>query len=128
MTTTLPGQSYRTRSNPTVTRNTTGSPTRLSLTNAHICSPFARKKSYLQAAAETNQNPTKQAMSRAEYLQKYLTKDDPTKKKTKKRKRKETGVVIADDDVLGWDNNKGDVDEDDPVTSMVPRPTHTAQI
>jgi len=64
----------------------------------------------------------------AEYLQKYLTKDDSAKKKTKKRKRKETGVVIADDDVLGWDNNKGDGDEDDPVTSMVPRPTHTAQI
>ncbi|PWW75506.1 hypothetical protein C7212DRAFT_280803 [Tuber magnatum] len=56
-------------------------------------------------------------MSRAEYLQKYLTKDDSTRKKTaKKRKRKETGVIIADDDVLGWDNNKENGDEDDPVT------------
>ncbi|CAZ80106.1 unnamed protein product [Tuber melanosporum] len=55
-------------------------------------------------------------MSRAEYLQKYLTKDDSTKKKAKKRKRKDTGVIIADDDVLGWNNNKEDGDEDDPVT------------
>ncbi|CUS11685.1 unnamed protein product [Tuber aestivum] len=54
-------------------------------------------------------------MSRAEYLQKYLTKDDSTKK-AKKRKRKEAGVIIADDDVLGWDNNKENGDEDDPVT------------
>lgn len=104
----------------------------LPLTNEHMLS-FARIKNYEKKAiyklpTKTNQNSTKQAMSRAEYLQKYLTKDDPTKKKTKKRKRKETGVVIADDDVLGWDNNKEDGDEDDPVTSMIPRPTHCPDI
>ncbi|KAG0638938.1 Pre-mRNA-splicing factor of RES complex-domain-containing protein [Tuber brumale] len=55
-------------------------------------------------------------MSRAEYLQKYLTKDDSTKKKAKKRKRKDAGVIVADDDVPGWNNNNEDGDEDDPVT------------
>lgn len=59
-------------------------------------------------------------MSLANYLaQKYLTKDEPEKKKNKKRKRKEKegGVIIADDDVLGWDQGKDDDDGDGPVTS-----------
>ena len=56
-------------------------------------------------------------MSRADYLaQKYLTADPPADKKSKKRKRKakETpGLVIADDDVSGWNAAVVDDNDDD---------------
>lgn len=58
-------------------------------------------------------------MSLADYLaQNYLTKDDSAKK-TKKRKRKAQAggnVIIADDDILGWDEGKGKSDEEDEAT------------
>jgi pre-mRNA-splicing factor CWC26 len=66
-------------------------------------------------------NSTVPIMSLADYLAKnYLTADPvPEKKKKKKRKDKavESGLVIADDDVLGWtkDTGRGD-DEDGPLT------------
>lgn len=57
-------------------------------------------------------------MSLADYLAKnYLTADGPTEKKSKKRKRKGTsavspGLVIAEDDILGW-NAASAKNEDD---------------
>ena len=59
-------------------------------------------------------------MSLADYLaKKYLTADPKPEKKSKKRKRKdgESGLVIADDDALGWktEDTVGD-DEDGPAT------------
>lgn len=59
-------------------------------------------------------------MSLADYLAKnYLTADSKREKKSKKRKRKdgESGLVIADDDALGWNTNDtaGD-NEDGPIT------------
>ena len=59
-------------------------------------------------------------MSLADYLAKnYLTADSEREKKSKKRKRKdgESGLVIADDDALGWNTNDtaGD-NEDGPIT------------
>lgn len=60
-------------------------------------------------------------MSLAQYLaENYLTPDSPSDKKTKKRKRKngvQSGLVIADDDALGWDRNATqDTDNDGPLT------------
>ena len=62
-------------------------------------------------------------MSLADYLaKKYLTADAPAEKSAKKRKRKgaataSTGLVIADDDAPGWDDNKAEnEDEDGPTT------------
>ena len=60
-------------------------------------------------------------MSLADYLAKNYLTADPVPEKKKKRKRKdktaESGLVIADDDVLGWtkDTGRGD-DEDGPLT------------
>lgn len=60
-------------------------------------------------------------MSLADYLAKnYLTADSQPEKKSKKRKRKDGtfGLVIADDDALGWNaNGSTNADEDAPVTS-----------
>lgn len=62
-------------------------------------------------------------MSLADYLAKnYLTADSRPEKKTKKRKRKDAiqpGLVIAEDDALGW-NTSGIVnaDEDAPFTGQ----------
>ena len=60
-------------------------------------------------------------MSLADYLAKnYLTADSKPEKKSKKRKRKEasSGLIIADDDCLGWDpNGTAKEDEDGPLTS-----------
>lgn len=65
-------------------------------------------------------------MSLTEYLARnYLTADSrpEKKKKTKKRKQKDTiqsGLVIADDDALGWNTNGAvDADEDAPLTSQL---------
>ncbi|KAI9877795.1 MAG: Pre-mRNA-splicing factor cwc26 [Pleopsidium flavum] len=63
-------------------------------------------------------------MSLADYLAKnYLTADASTDKKGRKRKRKSaqtpaTGLIIADDDALGWNSNNGTArdDDDGPVT------------
>lgn len=59
-------------------------------------------------------------MSLADYLAKnYLTADKKPEKKTKKRKRKEdaaSGLIIADDDALGWDRDgTGNADDDAPL-------------
>ena len=59
-------------------------------------------------------------MSLADYLAKnYLTADPTPDKKSKKRKRKETssGLVIADDDAVGWSQNTSiNADEENPLT------------
>ena len=60
-------------------------------------------------------------MSLADYLaKKYLTADSKPKKKPKKRTPKDTtsGLIIADDDALGWKpGDSSNADEDAPVTS-----------
>ncbi|KAF2144982.1 uncharacterized protein K452DRAFT_305932 [Aplosporella prunicola CBS 121167] len=62
-------------------------------------------------------------MSLADYLAKnYLNADPSTGKKTKKQKRKhkaakDEGLIIADDDAMGWDNGPNQQeDEDTPMT------------
>jgi pre-mRNA-splicing factor CWC26 len=59
-------------------------------------------------------------MSLADYLAKnYLTADSKPEKKSKKRKRKDAadGLIIADDDDLGWSTSKTTQGDDDgPVT------------
>ena len=55
-------------------------------------------------------------MSLADYLAKnYLTADSKAEKKSKKRKRKngESGLIIADDDALGWNSNNTTGDNED---------------
>ncbi|KAL8774555.1 MAG: hypothetical protein Q9209_000928 [Squamulea sp. 1 TL-2023] len=56
-------------------------------------------------------------MSLADYLAKnYLTADSKPEKKSKKRKRKDgahLGLVIADDDALGWGAKAADADDDE---------------
>ena len=78
-------------------------------------------------------------MSLADYLAKnYLTADSPkqTEKKSKKRKRKagtpsESGLIIAEDDITGWEKKSCSVDEDAPTTGIIIRipfpslPPHT---
>ena len=60
-------------------------------------------------------------MSLADYLAKnYLTADSKPKKKSKKRTQKDatSGLIIADDDALGWKpDGSSNADEDAPVTS-----------
>lgn len=60
-------------------------------------------------------------MSLADYLAKnYLTADSKPDKKSKKRKRKDgsqAGLIIADDDALGWNpNGDAHADEEAPLT------------
>ncbi|MCJ1379335.1 Pre-mRNA-splicing factor cwc26 [Xylographa soralifera] len=59
-------------------------------------------------------------MSLADYLAKnYLTADSKSEKRSKKRKRKgdSDGLIIADDDPLGWSSTTAAKEEDDgPVT------------
>ncbi len=60
-------------------------------------------------------------MSLADYLAKnYLTADSKLDKKSKKRKRKDgtgSGLIIADDDALGWDRNGvANADDEGPLT------------
>ena len=61
-------------------------------------------------------------MSLADYLaQNYLTADSKPEKKSKKRKRKDVsdGLIIADDDNLGWSTGKtARGDDDGPITGM----------
>lgn len=61
-------------------------------------------------------------MALADYLAKnYLTADPKPEKKSKKRKRKDAsfGLVIADDDALGWNpNNITNADDDTPLTGQ----------
>ncbi len=67
-------------------------------------------------------------MSLADYLAKnYLTADNVGHKTSKKRKRKPgqastTGLIIADDDALGWASNHDDAKDDDdgPLTGTQP--------
>ena len=59
-------------------------------------------------------------MSLADYLAKnYLTADSKPETSSKKRKRKAalaSGLIIADDDALGWDRNStGNHDDDAPL-------------
>lgn len=67
-------------------------------------------------------------MSLADYLAKnYLTADSPkqTEKKSKKRKRKagtstlESGLIIAEDDITGWEKKNDSGDEDAPTTGIM---------
>ncbi|KAF2852788.1 hypothetical protein T440DRAFT_445446 [Plenodomus tracheiphilus IPT5] len=52
-------------------------------------------------------------MSLADYLAKnYLTADSEKKSKKRKRKNKDVGLIIDDDDNLGW-KDKADVDDED---------------
>ena len=67
-------------------------------------------------------------MSLADYVaKKYLTADSSSDKRTKKRKRKgnktaHEGLLIADDDALGWNPNGQEDDADDrPLTSEAPQ-------
>lgn len=71
-------------------------------------------------------------MSLADYLAKnYLTADSPkqTEKKLKKRKRKvgttttKSGLIIAEDDITGWEKKNGSADEDAPTTGIDSFPT-----
>ena len=80
-------------------------------------------------------------MTLADYLAKnYLTADssEQTEKKSKKRKRKaggggttKSGLIIAEDDITGWEKKNGSADEDTPTTGIKiyriplpsPRPT-----
>ena len=60
-------------------------------------------------------------MSLADYLsKKYLTADSKVEMKSQKRKRKhgtQAGLIIADDDALGWDRNGAAIAEDEgPLT------------
>jgi len=61
-------------------------------------------------------------MSLADYLAKnYLTADSKPEKKTKKRKRKDAsdGLIIADDDDLGWSTSEVMREDDDgPITGL----------
>ncbi|KAF1987348.1 hypothetical protein K402DRAFT_393059 [Aulographum hederae CBS 113979] len=62
-------------------------------------------------------------MSLQNYLtKKYLNPDKPIKKKSKKRKRdgtESTGLVIADDNILGWDEKDADDNDDDDGPTIV---------
>ena len=63
-------------------------------------------------------------MSLADYLAKnYLTADLTLVKKPKKRKRKDgaaSGLIIADDDALGWDREgTGNADDDAPLEGEI---------
>ena len=59
-------------------------------------------------------------MSLADYLAKnYLTADSKPEKRSKKRKRKDAsdGLIIADDDALGWSSSRAIQEDDDgPLT------------
>ena len=65
-------------------------------------------------------------MSLADYLAKnYLTADSQPEKKAKKRKRKDAsqaGLIIADDDALGWGSKAVDADDDDAPVNGIPPP------
>ena len=52
----------------------------------------------------------------ADYLAKnYLTADSEKKSKKRKRKNRDAGLVIQDDDSLGWQDKAGDDDDDAPM-------------
>lgn len=58
-------------------------------------------------------------MSLADYLAKnYLTADSEKKSKKRKRKNKDAGLVIDDDDSLGWKDKAEEDDEDAPMIGM----------
>ena len=69
-------------------------------------------------------------MSLANYLAKnYLTADSKTEKKSKIHKRKEAsdGLIIADDNSLGWDSNDGPLMLDRRGITKVPANAYPAQ-
>lgn len=52
----------------------------------------------------------------ADYLAKnYLTADSEKKSKKRKRKNKDAGLIIEDDDNLGWKDKADDDDDDAPM-------------
>lgn len=55
----------------------------------------------------------------ADYLAKnYLTADSEKKSKKRKRKNKDAGLIIDDDDSLGWKDKADDDDEDAPMIGI----------
>jgi pre-mRNA-splicing factor CWC26 len=57
----------------------------------------------------------------ADYLAKnYLTADSEKKSKKRKRKNKDAGLIIDDDDNLGWKEKADGDDEDAPMISTDP--------
>lgn len=73
-------------------------------------------------------------MSLADYLAKnYLTADSKPDKRSKKRKRKDglserSGLIIADDDALGWTHNGAAGDDDDGPVTGIPSLGHSFSI
>jgi hypothetical protein len=71
---------------------------------------------------DTRTNPTTHNFSMsglADYLAKnYLTADSEKKTKKRKRKNKDDGLVIEDDDNLGWKEKADEDDEDAPMIGM----------
>ena len=58
-------------------------------------------------------------MSLADYLAKnYLTADSEKKSKKRKRKHKDGGLIIDDDDGLGWKEKADEGDEYAPMIGM----------
>jgi pre-mRNA-splicing factor CWC26 len=58
-------------------------------------------------------------MSLADYLAKnYLTADSEKKSKKRKRKNKDGGLIIDDDENLGWKDKADEDDEDAPMIGM----------
>lgn len=60
-------------------------------------------------------------MSLADYLAKnYLRADSEKKSKKRKRKNKEGGLIIDDDEILGWPDKADEDDHDAPTIGAHP--------
>jgi len=66
----------------------------------------------------------------ADYLAKnYLTADSEKKSKKRKRKNKDAGLIIEDDDNLGWKDKADDDDDDAPMIGKgVPQLAQAAHV